>query len=161
MQEATNQKEMKKLSTVIKKRKEAYKKLCAKIAYEKTVEVLVFPEGKPKSVKRTFSRFDDSFIGEGVPHKCVILKMLIKLGVTEQIQTRLRHTRERDKSETPSQVGFNPKKKMWFGWSHRGYLGFAIGDKFVTAFSEKKNNKVCNTLEDCKKAASIFAESLS
>ena len=56
-----------------------------------------------------------------------IFKLLLKFGVTEQIQATPPQTEE-DKKETRSaSLGFNPIEKKWYGWSHRAIFGFGIG----------------------------------
>lgn len=59
-------------------------------------------------------------------------------------------------------VGFSEKEQKWYGWSHRASHGFGIGDvaKECHPTGTKEGNK-CKTLEDCKKAAIAFANSVS
>lgn len=62
-------------------------------------------------------------------------------------------------------MGFNPEKKIWFGWSHRAICGFCIGDKL---FNEKFGNDktpykrhglvTIASLEDMRESAARFAE---
>ena len=66
--------------------------------------------------------------------------------------------------KTDGNVGFSEKEKKWYGWSHRAIFGFGIG-------SEVKEGDCCEgylpigfkakTLEDAKKMAEAFAESVS
>ena len=66
------------------------------------------------------------------------------------------------KREIQPGVGFSEKEQKWYGWSHRAYHGFGIGDTAKECYptGTKKGNK-CKTLEDCKKAAIAFANSVS
>jgi len=65
-------------------------------------------------------------------------------------------------------IGYNPKEKKWYGWSHRAICGFGIGDRIFeeeygddhTSF-KKHGNEVIKSMEDAKKAAMAFASSVS
>ncbi len=143
-------------------RTKAYKELCNKIAYADNVKLIGF-KGETVTVQSTFSHFDNSYIGEGAPHKCDYLKALIARGVTEQIQHRRlakKNFKEYLALKLIAQIGFNPKQKKWYGWSHRAIHGFGIGSEFWRD-TEKTKKRICKTLDDCKLAASEFAESVS
>lgn len=59
-------------------------------------------------------------------------------------------------------LGFSEKEQKWYGWSHRAIHGFGIGDEMLEIYPyETKHGKKCKTIEDCKKAAKAFAESVS
>lgn len=72
-------------------------------------------------------------------------------------------------------IGFSEKEQKWYGWSHRAIHGFEIGHKCkkgdcgVALASEKVKAPVwypepgfkCKTLEDCKKVAIAFADSVN
>lgn len=76
-------------------------------------------------------------------------------------------------------IGFCEKEKKWYGWSHRAMYGFGIehivkkGSCESTfgvipeAVTDKERAIVmkvgfkCKTLDDCKKCAIAFAESVS
>ena len=66
------------------------------------------------------------------------LNYLLKLGITEQIQSR--HTEE----PTTACIGFNPVEQKWYGWSHRAIFGFTIDSKCKKGncgyFSDTKEN---------------------
>lgn len=47
------------------------------------------------------------------------LKYLMKLGITEQIQS--------SPTGSVATIGFNPTEQKWYGWSHRAIFGFGIG----------------------------------
>lgn len=62
-------------------------------------------------------------------------------------------------------IGYSPKDKKWYGWSHRAIYGFKVGDKiFEPDYGDDKTpfnqhgSKEAKTLEDCKKAARAFAD---
>ncbi len=87
-----------------------------------------------------------------------LIKTLIKFGITEQIQSSTSNP------DGACNIGFNPIKKKWYGWSHRGACGFEIGDKIFEAnFGDdntsflKHGSKTIKTLDDAKKAAINFA----
>ena len=148
----------------VDRRTSAHKELCATVAHEGISEIIGFKRNEVIQSVATFSNIDDSFIDSGAPHRCNLLKRLFERGITEQIQARQKPA----KGEIGvAQIGFNPKQKKWYGWSHRAIGGFGIGDKFWEEdyLNEKKKKKVktkiCKTLADCKKAASAFAESVS
>lgn len=62
-------------------------------------------------------------------------------------------------------IGFNPEKKIWYGWSHRAICGFRMGDKI---FNEKMGDDKTpyrqhglveiTSLEDMRESATRFAE---
>jgi hypothetical protein len=59
-------------------------------------------------------------------------------------------------------IGFCPKEQKWYGWSHRAIHSFGIGDEAIEWFpeGETKSGKI-KTLEEAKKAAIAFADSVS
>jgi len=73
------------------------------------------------------------------------LKHFLKRGITEQIQSSF-------KGKETANIGFNPKDKKWFGWSHRAIYGFGIGSKCKKGdCGYKASNK-----EDFKEACLSF-----
>ncbi len=77
-------------------------------------------------------------------------------------------------------IGFCEKKQKWYGWSHRAIYGYGIGhiakkgncettSGYVDSYLEKHPEEdvsvpvgfKVNTLEDAKKCAMAFAESVS
>lgn len=66
-------------------------------------------------------------------------KLLKKFGITEQISSGL---------------GYNPKTKTWYGWSHRAIAGFKVGTE-VTKGSvlegKYKAGYKAKTIADAKK----------
>jgi len=65
-------------------------------------------------------------------------------------------------------IGYSPKKKKWYGWSHRAMCGFGIGDMIYeedhggpnVAFVDHGNRKI-ERIEQAREAAINFAESVS
>jgi len=85
-----------------------------------------------------------------------------------------------DPSHNICSIGFCMKERKWYGWSHRAISGFGIGDKVAegdccasSGLTEEylKEHPEENTalpvgfiaknLDDCKKMAMAFAESVS
>ena len=59
-------------------------------------------------------------------------------------------------------VGFSEKEQKWYGWSHRAIYGFGIGSKCKKGDAHYKGKEwTAKTLEDAKKMAEDFAESVS
>lgn len=77
-------------------------------------------------------------------------------------------------------IGFNEDEQKWYGWSHRAIYGFGIGhivkegsieaesgwtDEYLKEHPEENLSVPvgfeCKTLEDCKKCAIAFAESVA
>lgn len=72
--------------------------------------------------------------------------------------------RPADIHKTP--FGFSEKEQKWYGWSHRAFHGFGIGDKCKKGelgvgdgytFSD---GHVLKTLDECKQRAIDFAKSI-
>lgn len=76
-------------------------------------------------------------------------------------------------------IGFSPKQQKWYGWSHRAIHGFGIGHMVEEGNCESQSGWVdeyleehpeddlsipvgfvTKTLEDCKRVAIAFAESV-
>jgi len=60
---------------------------------------------------------DDSYVGTPID----VYKLIKMKGIKEFYRAN-----EKDKVAS---VGFNPDKKIWYGWSHRAIYGFRVGDK--------------------------------
>lgn len=89
-------------------------------------------------------------------------------GYTETLQ--LQEVRKKKKDfreqheirEVEAGLGFSEKEQKWYGWSHRAYHGFGIGDKPKEIYpTGTKTGKVIKTLEQAKEAAKRFSESVS
>ena len=59
-------------------------------------------------------------------------------------------------------IGFCKKEEKWYGWSHRAYEGFGIGDHFKESYpgGDEKGRKI-KSLDEAKEAAKAFARSVS
>ena len=69
-------------------------------------------------------------------------------------------------------IGFSDKEQKWYGWSHRAINGFGIGDKVEEGDCVAQDSEYpaegafpvgfkAKTLEDCKKMAIVFSDSVS
>jgi len=80
---------------------------------------------------------------------------------------------EKSKSDhSVCSIGFNPKDKKWYGWSHRAICGFGNGDRIYderwkkqradgkTPF-KKHGDRIITTQAHAKLAAKRFASSVS
>ena len=82
-----------------------------------------------------------------------------RLCVTKGIRPELAHP-----GDSVCSIGYSRKTEKWWGWSHRAWYGFGIGDEvepgdviatqFPIGFKAK-------TMEDAKKMAIAFAEEVS
>jgi hypothetical protein len=85
-----------------------------------------------------------------------------------------------DDDTTVCSIGFSEREQKWYGWSHRAIFGFGIGyvvsegdcctqSGFVEDYAIQhpeldRTVKVgfrCETLEDCKRCAIAFSDSVS
>lgn len=69
-------------------------------------------------------------------------------------------------------IGFSDKDQKWYGWSHRAMYGFGVGHKCKKGdcgvadgnryggIDYPKPGFICKDLEDCKKCAIAFADSV-
>lgn len=74
-------------------------------------------------------------------------------------------------SHSVCSIGFSEKEGKWYGWSHRARYGWGVGDtyedgdcgfeEFKSKYNVKGNSFKCKTLDDCKKVAKCFADSVS
>ena len=61
-------------------------------------------------------------------------------------------------------IGFSPKKKKWYGWSHRAISGFGVGDEPCAATPTGNNTKhdgLAKDLDQAKEYAIEFAHSVA
>lgn len=67
-----------------------------------------------------------------------------------------------DPSDSVCSIGFSETEQKWYGWSHRAFYGFEIGDTVdegdVVVGDDIKVGFKVKTLEDAKKLAKAFAE---
>ena len=79
-----------------------------------------------------YSKLDGSYLGRvGMEND---LNYLLKLGITEQVQSGL---------------GFNPIEQKWYGWSHRAIFGFGIGSECKKGHCHFEPSNVDEFKEDC------------
>lgn len=95
--------------------------------------------------------------GSGAFHKkydLSLFKFFAKHGITE--------IHPLPGGEVP-QIGFSETEQKWYGWSHRAIYGFGIGSevKKGAAGYNYPGPKKAKTLEDAKKMAENFADSVS
>lgn len=70
-----------------------------------------------------------------------------------------------DDGKGTASIAFSPKSQKWYGWSHRAIYGFKIGD--VVEYGDLTTKHAlpigfkAETLDDCRKMAIAFAESVS
>lgn len=64
-------------------------------------------------------------------------------------------------------LGFNEKEQAWYGWTHRGFGSFKIGQKIKEGTAVTASRRfpvpagfVCKTLDDCKFCAKAMADVL-
>ena len=97
-------------------------------------------------------------------------EMLFKRGINPELS---------DKDSKTCSIGFCEKEQKWYGWSHRAIYGFGIGHivkkgnseatfgVIPEAITDKERAIVmsvvfeCKNLDDCKRCAIAFAESIS
>ncbi len=97
---------------------------------------------------------DDKFIG--TPDE---LEMFTKKGIVPELASP---------DHSVCSIGFNEKEQKWYGWSHRARYGFGIGDKVEEGDCCNTASPdvalpvgfVAKTLDDAKKMAIAFAESV-
>ncbi len=75
-----------------------------------------------------------------------VRKLLDKHGISPEM---------RDDDACVCTIGWSEREQKWYGWSHRAYFGYRIGDD---GFSER--GKI-ETLEQAKDSASAYAEDVS
>ena len=114
---------------------------------------------------QAFSMKDGGYIGD-----VKFAEYLNKKGIVPELA---------EPSDNVCSIGFCEKEQKWYGWSHRAIKGFGIGyevkegDLVTTSgYTEEyikehpENDKsvpvgfIAKTLEDCKKLAIAFAESV-
>lgn len=109
-----------------------------------------------------FSTADNSYVGDED-----FVKFLDSKGISLVQKANPKHS--------TASIGYNPEEKKWYGWSHRAIYGFGVGhkckagDSGVAAPGQKTFSSVwypqpgyvCRTIEDCKRVAIAFADSVS
>jgi len=90
-----------------------------------------------------------------------------KLLIKENFDFLEKHGIKPQKAQSSHQacsIGYSEKENKWYGWSHRAYHGFSIGDVIKegdivvgclpVGFKSK-------TIQDCEKMARCFAKNVS
>lgn len=123
--------------------------------------------GGNDTILKSAYNLNDDYIGNSKwAYRCCKLR-----GIKPELQTKDNNT---------CSIGFCKKENKWYGWSHRAIYGFKIGDivkkgdccassGYTDEYLEKHPEKnislpvgfKANTLDDCKKMACTFAESVS
>ena len=114
-----------------------------KVAYKETVDLCM--DGKLSDIYS--SKFDGSYITH------VGLEKSVKFMADKEITEELTHG-----------VGFSPKDKKWYGWSHRAIYGFEIGStckKGDCHYTPKQGEWTAKTMEDAKQMAVDFNKGVS
>lgn len=114
----------------------------------------------------TYSLEDDGYIGN-----VKLAVQLTELGIAPK---------KISSTDQVCSIGFSSKENKWYGWSHRAIYGFKIGDVVKAGDCVTSNGFIdeyiqehpeantalpvgftANSLEDCKKMAIAFANSVS
>ncbi len=138
-----------------------------KVGYEIREETyMIPPTNEPITFYSAYTK-DGHYIGSTkLAHR-----LLVKRGIKPELARP---------KKTICTIGFCEKEQKWYGWSHRGMCGFGIGDVvqegdiiaydpmynlLVTGLDEADDSypidTVALTLDDCKKMAIVFADSVS
>jgi hypothetical protein len=117
-------------------------------------------EGNPPTRMKNAYNLAGDYVGDESFGKC-----LLDMGLAPE---------KRTPSSSVCSIGFSEYSQMWFGWSHRAICGFAVGSE------AKEGDCMCSpgscdprqdvsvppgfvakTLDDAKRMAIAFAESVS
>lgn len=124
--------------------------------------------GNDWSMTSCYSKQDGSYIGE--PDDA--WAYLFNLGIETFYKA--------EPNDKVASIGFNPVEEKWYGWSHRALYGFGIGhiteegncettsgyiEEYIKEHPEELDKLIpagfkCETLNDCKKVAIAFANSV-
>jgi len=92
--------------------------------------------------------------------KSGLQKFKEKHGITE--------TEKRTPGSAVHSIGYSPKEKKWYGWSHRAIYGFGVGSKckegdchFTPKDRGGKGKWTAKTIAGAKQMAKDFAEGVS
>jgi hypothetical protein len=115
----------------------------------------ILKDGQDTEMISAYSN-DDKYIGDPKIAKTLVNKYGIKNFYVS------------DPNNTVCSIGFNPDKKIWYGWSHRAICGFTIGDKIFnkkygndkTPFIKHGKEDIKN-IDQAKQAAINFAKYVS
>lgn len=150
--------------------KKLIKKINHNLFVEKEEEWRVCADDKtPVIANSAYSKQDGGYIGDVKAANIYINKF----GIETFEKTR--------PDNSVCSIGFNPKAKKWYGWSHRAIFGFGVGyitkegecqttsgwtDEYLKDNPEELDNIIpvgfiCDDINDCKRVAIAFAESVS
>lgn len=107
-------------------------------------------DGNPFTMDAAFSK-EGIYIGEQST-----AEFLVKKGIE--------HFEKRKDDSTVCSIGYIPKEKAWFGWSHRALASFKIGDKCTKGdcgYTREKGQWTAKNMNDVKQMAWDFAEGVS
>lgn len=114
--------------------------------YVQRRERLVFPDAEPFEVTTVYT-IEGYHVGSPVDART--------------LESRgIRPTLRAPSSKTCS-IGYCEREGKWYGWSHRAMRGFGVGELLVESCGDLRPGFLCKDLEDCRLAASAFAESVS
>jgi hypothetical protein len=107
---------------------------------------------------------DDCYLTSGVSVEKILedkdqIDFLIMHGITQVEST---FTKDEYREHPVANIGYNPEEQKWYGWSHRAWHDFGIGDTPKEFYPDKTvEGKPIETIEEAKIAASKFAESVA
>ena len=144
------------------KKSRKYKKYGYEIRYEK----IGVRDGKPIIMRGAYTIPEGYYIGRS--------RFAYRLWKRYGIKPQIIH------DEEVCSIGFSERDQKWYGWSHRAICGFSIGDEikegdstnssgFTDEYLQEHPEKdlslpmgfKANNLEDCKRMAIAFADSVS
>lgn len=131
-------------------RVEVLKTRVFKAGYIVRTEKVLMP-GNPDVTLNVAYTLEGSYIGNSKDAHFLVQKR----GIKPELRTGT--------SKTCS-IGFCEKEQKWYGWSHRAIFDFGIGDTVKEGDLTSEELEVgftARTLEDAKKMAMAFAESVS
>lgn len=146
------------------------------VGYEIRTELCSTPDGEDEVVlKSAYTAPEGNYIGSSRWAHRLIVKRGIKPEPREPASQGANNGRGRTCS-----IGFCEREQKWYGWSHRAIYGFCIGDvveegdccassgwtdEYLIEHPEEDLSLPvgfqAQTLEDCRRMAIAFAESVS
>jgi hypothetical protein len=130
--------------------KEHVKTTVYKAGYQVKEELWTYnPNEEPTKMKSAYTPSGD-YIGNPESARYFV----VKRGIIPELRTP---------DSNVCSIGYCPKERKWYGWSHRAIYGFGIGTKITdkSTIASKWAGKTIGSLEEAKLAASDFAESVS
>ncbi len=146
-----------------------------KVGYEVRTELHTFEDGSTVTVKSAYTIPERYYIGSGKwAHR-----LIVRRGIRPEPRTPA-CTESNDGRGRTCSIGFCEQSQSWFGWSHRALYGFQVGDvvkegdctassgwtdEYLAEHTEEDLSLPvgfqAKTLDDCKRMAVAFAESVS